>query len=82
MEALKYFAKMKDSYYGSYVHKDARTEWGAIYYGLRAMNTYTKFVLVSVLDVKEELGTVLPPTENNNNNNFIRKPIQREYFIN
>jgi hypothetical protein len=46
------------------------------------MNTYTKFVLVSVLDVKEELGTVLPPTENNDNNNFIRKPIQREYFIN
>jgi CheY-like chemotaxis protein len=84
MEALKHFAKMKPSYYNLVV-MDIRMpglNGLQLYYGLRAMNTFTKVVFVSALDIKEELATVLPPTQNNDNNNFIRKPIQREYLIN
>jgi two-component system, OmpR family, response regulator ChvI len=64
MEALKHFAKTKPSYYNLVVMDIRMPEMNGLqlYYGSRAMNTSTKFVFVSALDVKEKLATVLPPT--------------------
>jgi DNA-binding response OmpR family regulator len=50
-----------------------------LYYRLMAMNKAIKVLFVSALDAIEELVSVLPSVSYNN---ILRKPVEKEYFIN
>ena len=50
-----------------------------LYYRLIAINKAIKVLFVSALDAIEELVSVLP---NTNYNNILRKPVEKDYFIN
>jgi CheY-like chemotaxis protein len=81
-KALKHFAEKNSSSYYNLVVMDMRMpglNGLQLYYRLTAMNMAIKVLFVSALDAIEELVSVLPSV---NYNNIIRKPVEKEYFIN
>ena len=82
MKALKHFAEKNSSSYYNLVVMDMRMpglNGLQLYYRLTAINMAIKVLFVSALDAIEELVSVLPSV---NYNNIIRKPVEKEYFIN
>jgi DNA-binding response OmpR family regulator len=81
-EALKHFAEMNSSTYYNLVVMDIRMpglNGLQLYYRLTAMNNAIKVLFVSALDAIEELVSILPSV---NYDNILRKPVEKEYFIN
>jgi two-component system response regulator ChvI len=81
-KASEHFAEMNSSSYYNLVVMDMRMpglNGLQLYYRLTAMNKAIKVLFVSALDAIEELVSVLPSV---NYNNIIRKPVEKEYFIN
>jgi two-component system response regulator ChvI len=81
-KALEHFAEMNSSSYYNLVVMDIRMpglNGLQLYYRLMAMNKAIKVLFVSALDAIEELVSVLPSVSYNN---IIRKPVEKEYFIN
>jgi CheY-like chemotaxis protein/class 3 adenylate cyclase len=81
-KALKHFAEMNSSSYYNLVVMDIRMpglNGLQLYYRLMAMNKAIKVLFVSALDAIEELVSVLPSVSYNN---ILRKPVEKEYFIN
>ena len=81
-KALKHFAEMNSPSYYNLVVMDIRMpglNGLQLYYRLMAMNKAIKVLFVSALDAIEELVSVLPSV---NYNNILRKPVEKEYFIN
>ena len=81
-KALKHFAEKNSSSYYNLVVMDMRMpglNGLQLYYRLTAINMAIKVLFVSALDAIEELVSVLPSV---NYNNIIRKPVEKEYFIN
>jgi CheY-like chemotaxis protein len=81
-KALKHFAEMNSSSYYNLVVMDIRMpglNGLQLYYRLMAINKSIKVLFVSALDAIEELVSVLPGVSYNN---IIRKPVEKEYFIN
>jgi two-component system, OmpR family, response regulator ChvI len=81
-KALKHFAEMNSSSYYNLVVMDIRMpglNGLQLYYRLMALNKTIKVLFVSALDAIEELVSVLPSV---NYNNILRKPVEKEYFIN
>jgi CheY-like chemotaxis protein/class 3 adenylate cyclase len=82
-EALKHFTEMNfSSSYYNLVVMDIRMpglNGLQLYYRLAAMNKAIKVLFVSALDAIEELVSVLPSV---NCNNILRKPVEKDYFIN
>jgi DNA-binding response OmpR family regulator len=80
-KALKHFAEKNSSSYYNLVVMDMRMpglNGLQLYYRLTAINMAIKVLFVSALDAIEELVSVLPSV---NYNNIIRKPVEKEYFI-
>jgi CheY-like chemotaxis protein len=81
-KALKHFAEMNSSSYYNLVVMDIRMpglNGLQLYYRLMAINKSIKVLFVSALDAIEELVSVLPSVSYNN---ILRKPVEKEYFIN
>jgi CheY-like chemotaxis protein len=81
-KALEHFAEMNSSSYYNLVVMDIRMpglNGLQLYYRLMAMNKAIKVLFVSALDAIEELVSVLPSVSYNN---ILRKPVEKEYFIN
>jgi two-component system, OmpR family, response regulator ChvI len=80
--ALEHFAEIDSSSYYNLVVMDIRMpglNGLQLYYRLMALNKTIKVLFVSALDAIEELVSVLPSV---NYNNILRKPVEKEYFIN
>ena len=81
-KALEHFAEMNSSSYYNLVVMDIRMpglNGLQLYYRLMAINKAIKVLFVSALDAIEELVSVLPSVSYNN---ILRKPVEKEYFIN
>jgi two-component system response regulator ChvI len=81
-KASEHFAEKNSSSYYNLVVMDMRMpglNGLQLYYRLTAINMAIKVLFVSALDAIEELVSVLPSV---NYNNIIRKPVEKEYFIN
>jgi DNA-binding response OmpR family regulator len=80
-EALKHFAKVDPSYFDLVISDIRMPNLNGLqlYYRLTAINMAIKVLFVSALDAIEELVSVLPSI---NYNNIVRKPVEKEYFIN
>jgi len=80
-EALKHFAKMDPSYFDLVITDIRMPNLNGLqlYYRLTAINMAIKVIFVSALDAIEELTSILPAV---NYNDIIRKPVEKEYFIN
>jgi two-component system, OmpR family, response regulator ChvI len=81
-KALKHFSEMNSFTYYNLVVMDIRMpdlNGLQLYYRLTAMNMSIKVLFVSALDAIEELVSILPSV---NHKNILRKPVEKEYFIN
>ncbi len=79
-EALKHFAQADSDYYHLII-LDIRMpglNGLQLYYRLKAMNKGIKVLFVSALDASEELVSILPGIQLDN---FLKKPVDRDYFI-
>ncbi|MDQ3968782.1 MAG: response regulator [Thermoproteota archaeon] len=82
-EALKHFVQLPDpSSYYQLVLLDIRMprlNGLQLFYRIKAISHNTKIMFCSALDMAEELVSILPDIKYDD---IIRKPVEREYFIN
>src|SRR5918994_727653 len=82
-EALKHFVQLPDpSSYYQIVLLDIRMprlNGLQLFYRIKAISHNTKIMFCSALDMAEELVSILPDIKYDD---IIRKPVEREYFIN
>jgi two-component system, OmpR family, response regulator ChvI len=80
-EALKRFIELDPSYFDLVITDIRMPNLNGLqlYYRLTAISMAIKILFISALDAIEETISVLPSI---NHNNIIRKPVEKEYFIN
>jgi two-component system, OmpR family, response regulator ChvI len=80
-EALKRFIELDPSYFDLVITDIRMPNLNGLqlYYRLTAISMAIKILFISALDAIEETISVLPRI---NHNNIIRKPVEKEYFIN
>jgi CheY-like chemotaxis protein/class 3 adenylate cyclase len=83
-EALKHFVQLSGAFSSYYqlVLLDIRMprlNGLQLFNTIRTLSPNTKIMFVSALDIAEELTSILPDIEHDH---IIRKPVEREYFIN
>jgi DNA-binding response OmpR family regulator len=82
-EALKHFVQLPDpSSYYQLVLLDIRMprlNGLQLFYRIKAISPTTKIMFSSALDMAEELVSILPDIKYDD---IIKKPVEREYFIN
>ena len=60
-------------------HKDAKIKWTSAVHKMKTLSPKIKIMFCSALDIAQELTSILPDIEHDH---IIRKPVEREYFIN
>jgi CheY-like chemotaxis protein/class 3 adenylate cyclase len=80
-EALKRFIEMDPSYFDLVITDIRMSVLNGLqlYYRLTAISMAIKILFISALDAIEETINILPSI---NQNNIIRKPVEKEFFIN
>ena len=83
MEALKHFVQLPDpSSYYKLALLDVRMpklNGLQLFYKMKTLSPKIKIMFCSALDIAEELTSILPDIEHDH---IIRKPVEREYFVN
>ena len=82
-EALKHFVQLPDpsSYYNLVLLdiRMPRLNGLQLFYRIKAISPNTKIMFCSALDIAEEMTSILPDIKYED---IIKKPVEREYFIN
>jgi CheY-like chemotaxis protein len=83
VEALKHFVQLPDpsSYYKLALLdiRMPRLNGLQLFYKMKTLSPKIKIMFCSALDIAQELTSILPDIEHDH---IIRKPVEREYFIN
>jgi CheY-like chemotaxis protein len=83
LEALKHFVQLPDpsSHYKLAILdiRMPRLNGLKLFYQMKKLSPKIKIMFCSALEIAEELTSVLPDIEHNH---IIKKPVEREYFIN
>ena len=80
-EALKHFFQLPDPSHYKLALLDIRMpklNGLQLFHRMKAMNPKIKIMFCSALDVAQEVTSVLPDIEHEH---FMRKPVEREYFV-